>query len=100
MGRRRRRRSQRPCVHSTTRSSATLLDRSHRGASTGSVGAVETDVLGLPYEQRRINLPADTEGEVVATLVRARAGSPTNRAVLYLHGYVDYFFQTHLAEFY
>src|SRR5262249_33774953 len=24
----------------------------------------------------------------------------TRRAVLYLHGYVDYFFQTHLAEFY
>jgi alpha-beta hydrolase superfamily lysophospholipase len=61
---------------------------------------VETDVLGLPYEQRRITLADDFEGEVVATLVRRRAPEPTGRAVLYLHGYVDYFFQTHLAEFF
>jgi alpha-beta hydrolase superfamily lysophospholipase len=32
--------------------------------------------------------------------VRLRAAGPTSRAVLYLHGFVDYFFQTHLAEFY
>jgi alpha-beta hydrolase superfamily lysophospholipase len=61
---------------------------------------VETDVLGLPYERRRITLADDFEGEVVATLVRRPAPAPTGRAVLYLHGYVDYFFQTHLAEFF
>jgi len=61
---------------------------------------VETDVLGTPYEQRRIVLDPDDEGEVVATLVRLRAGALTSRAVLYIHGYVDYFFQTHLAEFF
>jgi len=61
---------------------------------------VETDVLGTPYEQRRIVLEPDDEGEVVATLVRLRGGAPTGRAVLYIHGYVDYFFQTHLAEFF
>ena len=37
---------------------------------------------------------------MVATLVRLRAAAPTRRAVLYLHGFVDYFFQTHLAEFF
>ena len=58
------------------------------------------DVLGEPYEQRRISLTADDEGEVVATLVSLRAAGPTRRAVLYLHGFIDYFFQTHLAEFY
>jgi alpha-beta hydrolase superfamily lysophospholipase len=61
---------------------------------------VPTDILGEPYEQLPIPLDADDEGEVVATLVRRRAPQPTGRAVLYLHGYVDYFFQTHLADFY
>jgi alpha-beta hydrolase superfamily lysophospholipase len=61
---------------------------------------VETDVLGAPYEARTIRLADDVEGEVVATLVRLRTGAPTNRAVLYLHGFVDYFFQKHLAEFF
>jgi alpha-beta hydrolase superfamily lysophospholipase len=61
---------------------------------------VKTDVLGAPYEQRRIELSPDNEGPVVATLVRAKAPAATRRAVLYLHGFVDYFFQTHLAEFY
>ncbi|GAA1768983.1 alpha/beta hydrolase [Luedemannella helvata] len=59
-----------------------------------------TDILGEPYEQLPIELDADDEGDVVATLVRRRAPQPTGRAVLYLHGYVDYFFQTHLADFY
>jgi alpha-beta hydrolase superfamily lysophospholipase len=61
---------------------------------------VETDVLGTPYTQRRIELSPDAEGEVVATLVSLRAPAPTRRAVLYVHGYVDYFFQTHLADFF
>jgi alpha-beta hydrolase superfamily lysophospholipase len=54
----------------------------------------------MPYEQRRIILVPDDEGEVVATLVARRASAPTTRAVLYLHGFVDYFFQTHLADFF
>ena len=61
---------------------------------------METDVLGEPYARRVIRLDPDDEGEVVATLVSLRAGAPTRRAVLYVHGFVDYFFQTHLAEFY
>ena len=36
----------------------------------------------------------------MATLVSLKAPAPTRRAVLYLHGFVDYFFQTHLAEFF
>jgi alpha-beta hydrolase superfamily lysophospholipase len=61
---------------------------------------VETDVLGAGYERQRIDLDPDDEGEVVATLVSLKAPAPTRRAVLYLHGFVDYFFQTHLAEFF
>src|SRR5262245_25076136 len=47
-----------------------------------------------------IALKPDDEGEVIATLVRRWADEPNGRAVLYLHGFSDYFFQTHLAEFY
>jgi alpha-beta hydrolase superfamily lysophospholipase len=61
---------------------------------------VEIDVLGPPYERHTIDLGSDDEGPVVATLVRRRADQPTRRAVLYVHGFVDYFFQTHLADFF
>lgn len=43
-------------------------------------------------------MPDDYEGEVIATLVDAAPAGPTGQAVLYLHGYVDYFFQDHMAE--
>jgi alpha-beta hydrolase superfamily lysophospholipase len=61
---------------------------------------VETDVLGEPYERHTIELGTDDEGPVVATLVRRRGDTPSRRAVLYVHGFVDYFFQTHLADFF
>jgi len=60
---------------------------------------METDVLGAPYQRRTIDLGSDSEGPVVATLVSRRADQPTSRAVLYVHGYNDYFFQTHQADF-
>ena len=71
-----------------------------KGRRRGYRQFVETDVLGPPYEVKRLTLEPDEEGEVVATLVRLRCGAPTNRAVLYVHGFIDYFFQTHLAEFF
>src|SRR5262245_39478185 len=59
---------------------------------------MEPDVLGPEYESLRLAFEDDAEGEVVATLVRRRVEG--NRAVLYVHGFVDYFFQVHLADFY
>jgi alpha-beta hydrolase superfamily lysophospholipase len=56
------------------------------------------DVLGPPYTAETIALPDDEEGEVVATLVRRPAGRRTTRAVLHVHGFADYFFQTAYAE--
>jgi alpha-beta hydrolase superfamily lysophospholipase len=61
---------------------------------------VEIDVLGRPYERHTIDLGTDDEGPVVATLVRRRGDTPSRRAVLYVHGFVDYFFQTHMADFF
>ncbi|GAA2438539.1 alpha/beta hydrolase [Actinomadura vinacea] len=61
---------------------------------------VTTDVLGPGYEAIELPLGEDAEGDVVATLVRRRRTDPSRRAVLYVHGFVDYFFQKHLADFY
>ena len=66
----------------------------------GTVCGVETDILGGQFLRRTIDLGTDDEGPVVATLVSRKAETPTGRAVLYVHGYVDYFFQEHLADFY
>lgn len=56
------------------------------------------DVLGPGYELTVLPMADDHEGPVVASLVRRRAPEPTGRAVLYVHGFTDYFFQTHLAD--
>lgn len=50
------------------------------------------------YETRRLDFPDDENGVVYATLIRRKAEPPTKKAILYIHGYMDYFFQTHLAE--
>ncbi|MBC7291245.1 MAG: alpha/beta hydrolase [Actinotalea sp.] len=66
-------------------------------------GAWVPDVLGAGFEARTLPLADDDEGEVVATLVRYRPDTPEPvrpaRAVLYLHGWNDYFFQVGLAQF-
>jgi alpha-beta hydrolase superfamily lysophospholipase len=56
------------------------------------------DVLGRPYTAETIRFPPDAAGEVVATLVSRRAEKPTGRAVLHVHGFADYFFQTAYAD--
>jgi alpha-beta hydrolase superfamily lysophospholipase len=58
------------------------------------------DILGQPYQQLTMDFGGDDEGPVVATLVVRRAPAPTRRAVLWLHGWSDYFFQTHVADFF
>lgn len=69
------------------------------------------DVLGDEFEQLTLPLGEDSEGEIVATLVRAipdavpwwRFGVDRRPLadvdVLYVHGWSDYFFQKRLARF-
>lgn len=58
------------------------------------------DILGAPYVARTLQLRPDAEGEVVATLVHRPADGPsTGKAVLHVHGFADYFFQTGTADF-
>ncbi|PDW02928.1 alpha/beta hydrolase [Candidatus Viridilinea mediisalina] len=45
-----------------------------------------------------LELPPSYDGPCIATLVRRQAPRPNGRAVLYLHGFSDYFYQLHLAE--
>lgn len=68
-----------------------------RSGSSPSV----VDVLGEPWFAETIDLPADAEGPVVATLVSRRAAegeAPTDRALLHVHGFSDYFFHTEFGE--
>lgn len=64
------------------------------------------DVLGESFEQRTLPLGHDSEGEVVATLVRrlphpftAAFGALRDVDVIAVHGWSDYFFQTEVARF-
>lgn len=64
------------------------------------INGVETDLLGPPYVVETIPLGSDDDGVVEATLVaRAADGDGSaRRAVLYVHGFCDYFFQTEWAD--
>ncbi|AZM37995.1 alpha/beta hydrolase [Acinetobacter baumannii] len=57
-----------------------------------------TDILGEDYQQLTLNFADDYDGKVVATLVRKKSAQATKKAVLYIHGFCDYFFQTEMAE--
>lgn len=61
------------------------------------------DVLGQYFFAAELPLLPDDEGENFATLIRYRPPRfrffERNTAVLYVHGWNDYFFQTELAEF-
>ena len=57
----------------------------------------ETTDLALPDAERAPGEPADVE--LVATLIRKSGPRVGGRAALYLHGWNDYFFQTHLADY-
>ena len=60
------------------------------------------DELGDGYEQHTIPLGDDPDGEgvVEATLVRRAAPGDVRAAVIYVHGFSDYFFQKEMADFF
>ncbi|WP_314273871.1 alpha/beta hydrolase [Actinomyces naeslundii] len=77
--------------------------------SGSSDDVITPDILGEPWVARRIPVtesPTKAPGADHAVLVHqreaaGRASRPRHsRAVLYLHGRSDYFFQTHLAQAY
>jgi alpha-beta hydrolase superfamily lysophospholipase len=50
------------------------------------------------FKSEIIKLPPDYEGEVIATLVSSKFNTGKRKSVLYIHGFVDYFFHPHLCE--
>lgn len=50
------------------------------------------------FTNQTIKLKSDYDGDVTATLVISNFNKGNQKSVLYLHGYIDYFFQAHLAE--
>ena len=59
----------------------------------------EPDILGDGWQARTLTLRPAVDGPAVATLVRHTPGPVRHaRAVLYVHGFNDYFFQRHLAD--
>ena len=66
--------------------------------TTSNLYEYQTDILGEDYQQLTLNFADDYDGKVVATLVRKKAAEATKKAVLYIHGFADYFFQKEMAE--
>ena len=49
------------------------------------------------FDYRYIDLEPDYEGEVKATFISSRFNQGNRKAILYIHGFIDYFFHPHLA---
>jgi len=60
--------------------------------------AWQPDRLLPGFEALELGFPDDYDGRVVATLVRLPVPEAPRGAVLYVHGFIDYFFQRHMAE--
>ena len=56
------------------------------------------DRLLAGFEALELDSPPDYDGPVSATLVRLPVVDAPRGAVLYVHGFSDYFFQRHMAE--
>jgi alpha-beta hydrolase superfamily lysophospholipase len=55
--------------------------------------------LGLGFGYKTLSFANDDEGPVTATLVRNKPLVDRSKpAILYLHGFIDYFFQAHVAH--
>ena len=57
----------------------------------------QPDALLPGFEARELAFPPDYDGPVIATLVRLPVRAAPRGAVLYVHGFIDYFFQRHVA---
>lgn len=58
----------------------------------------DRDILARGYEKTVIAMPDDYSGRVDATLVKSILNDSTDKAILYIHGYNDYFFQAEMGE--
>jgi alpha-beta hydrolase superfamily lysophospholipase len=57
-----------------------------------------TDILNNGFKQATIVQPSDYEGSVTCTIIRKLPAEKSQKAVLYVHGFNDYFFQEEMAD--
>lgn len=50
------------------------------------------------FDYEVLNFPDDYEGKVIATLIKSKQNRSDHHAVLYIHGFFDYFFHPHVAH--
>ena len=60
----------------------------------------QSDVIGLLFKQHVLPQPDDYEGSIRSTLFRFRSTTQGAEAVLYFHGFNNYFFQKEMAQCY
>lgn len=66
--------------------------------STAKTSEWQSDSLLPGFQALSLPFPDDYDGPVAATLVRLPTASAPNGPALYVHGFIDYFFQRHMAE--
>ena len=66
--------------------------------SLSSFAQYREDELGNGLVCRTIEMSDDYEGKVVCTLIKRESTEESQKAVLYVHGFNDYFFQTEMAN--
>lgn len=54
--------------------------------------------LSRDFNYQTLELLPDYEGQVSSTLISSKFNTGNRRSILYLHGYIDYFFHPHMAE--
>ncbi len=65
------------------------------------INAIQTDMKEhTGYTITEMHMPDDYEGKVKATLISLPARQKSDKAVLYIHGYMDYYFQYHVGEYF
>lgn len=52
------------------------------------------------HKVKVFDMPDDYEGKVIVTLVSLPASEISTSAILYIHGYQDYYFQYHMGEYF
>ena len=70
----------------------------YKGPQELSTDTLWHDDILTSYSVRQINLGKSFDGPVCCTLVRRRSAEPTRKAVLYVHGFNDYFFQAEMGK--
>ncbi len=56
------------------------------------------EAIDTNFNLEIIPLKDDYEGKVIATLIKSKANTGNRKSVLYIHGFVDYFFHPHVAK--